>query len=90
MSGMEEPPSTISPPGGLDSMSDTAAIRMSDATASQEIMRGHRARLRRGLPTLIRLKSGKVIGVAMSDSLAWAYTLGYYLGGRRRQQVRDL
>ena len=75
MSGMEATIDDL-PGRQLDSMSDTAAIRMSDATASQEIMR-EIAHETGGTAYINQNEIKEGVAVAMSDSLA-SYTLGYY------------
>ena len=75
MSGMEATIDDL-PSRQLDSMSDTAAIRMSDATASQEIMR-EIAHETGGIAYINQNEIREGVAVAMSDSLA-SYTLGYY------------
>jgi VWFA-related protein len=75
MSGME---ATIDDAAArqVDSMTDTAQIRMSDATASQETMR-EVARETGGIAYINQNEIKEGIVVAMADS-ASSYTLGYY------------
>ncbi len=75
MSGMEATIDDL-PGRQLDSMSDTAFVRMSDATASQEIMR-EIARETGGVAYVNQNEIREGVVIAMADSSA-SYTLGYY------------
>jgi VWFA-related protein len=75
MSGMEATIDDL-PGRQLDSMSDTAFVRMSDATASQEIMR-EIARETGGVAYINQNEIREGVVIAMADSSA-SYTLGYY------------
>ncbi len=75
MSGMEATIDDL-PGRQLDSMSDTAFVRMSDATASQEIMR-EMARETGGIAYVNQNEIREGVVTAMADSSA-SYTLGYY------------